>query len=80
VSPGCGAGAAALVTRASALQQQYHFRYPMPDRVGERLAHVKTDGATVLTDDFAPVDIYRDDAAAAAEGSVMGLPTQVAGV
>jgi spermidine synthase len=51
--------AEALIERATALQQQYHFRYPMPDRVGERLANVKTDGAEVLTDDFAPVDIYR---------------------
>jgi spermidine synthase len=51
--------AEALIARATALQQQYHFRYPMPDRVGERLADVKTDGAAVLTDDFAPVDIYR---------------------
>ena len=49
----------ALIERATALQQQYHFRYPMPDRVGERLTDVKTDGAAVLTDDFAPVDIYR---------------------
>jgi spermidine synthase len=48
-----------LLQRATALQQQYRFRYPMPDRVGERLADVKTDGAEVLTDDFAPVDIYR---------------------
>jgi spermidine synthase len=49
----------ALIECATALQQQYHFRYPMADRVGERLADVKTDGAKVLTDDFAPVDIYR---------------------
>ncbi len=49
----------ALIARATALQQQYHFRYPMPDRVGERLTDVKADGAAVLTDDFAPVDIYR---------------------
>jgi len=48
-----------LTQRAMALQQQYHFRYPMSDRVGERLVDVKTDGAEVLTDDFAPVDIYR---------------------
>jgi spermidine synthase len=48
-----------LIERATALQQQYHFRYPMSDRVEERLADVKTDGAKVLTDDFAPVDIYR---------------------
>jgi hypothetical protein len=33
--------------------------FPMPDRVGERPADVKIDGAAVLTDDFAPVDIYR---------------------
>jgi hypothetical protein len=50
---------ASLQRRATALQQQYHFRYPRPDRVGERLADVKTDGAAVLTDDFAPVDLYR---------------------
>jgi spermidine synthase len=48
-----------LMQRATALQQQHHFRYPMPDRVGERLGDVRTDGADVLTDDFAPVDIYK---------------------
>jgi hypothetical protein len=47
-----------LIERATALQQQDHFRYPMSDRVAERLSDVKTD-AEVLTDDFAPVDIYK---------------------
>jgi spermidine synthase len=48
-----------LMGRANTLQQQHHFRYPMADRVAERLTDAKTDGAEVLTDDFAPVDIYR---------------------
>ena len=56
---GAKPSAEVLMQRATALQHEYHFRYPMPDRVGERLADVKTDGAKVLTDDFAPVDIYR---------------------
>jgi hypothetical protein len=51
--------AADHVQRATALHERYHFRYPMPGRVEERLANVKTDGAPVLTGDFAPVDIYR---------------------
>jgi hypothetical protein len=44
--------------RVTALQDQHHFRYPMSDRVAERLADVKTDGE-VLTDDFAPVDVFK---------------------
>ena len=50
--------AESLMQRATALQQQHQFRYPMSDRVAERVADVKT-GDEVLTDDFAPVDIYQ---------------------
>ena len=44
--------------RALALQKQRHFRYPMSDLVGKRVTDQKADGASVLTDDFAPVNLY----------------------
>jgi spermidine synthase len=48
----------ALMRRAVALQKQRHFRYPLPDLVGKRVTDQKVDGADVLTDDFAPVNLY----------------------
>jgi hypothetical protein len=44
--------------RALALQKQGHFRYPMSDLVGKRVTDQNADGASVLTDDFAPVNLY----------------------
>ncbi len=48
-----------LAQRALALQNQFHFRYPLPDLVGERVTTQYSEGAEVLTDDFAPADLYR---------------------
>ena len=48
----------ALMQRAVALQAQYHFRYPLPDLVDKRTEDQNFDDAHVLTDDFAPVNLY----------------------
>ena len=48
-----------LARRAAALQNQFHFRYPLPDLVGKRVTEQYAQGAQVLTDDFAPADLYR---------------------
>ena len=47
-----------LMQRAVALQAQYHFHYPLPDLVSKRTEDQKFDEAHVLTDDFAPVNLY----------------------
>jgi hypothetical protein len=44
--------------RAVALQSQYHFRYPLPELVSKRTENQSFDEAHVLTDDFAPVNLY----------------------
>jgi hypothetical protein len=44
--------------RAVALHEQHHFRYPLPDLVGERVIDQSADGSDVLTDDFAAVNLY----------------------
>jgi predicted membrane-bound spermidine synthase len=48
----------ALMQRATALQAQYHFHYPLTDLVGKRIEEQNFDEAHVLTDDFAPVNLY----------------------
>jgi spermidine synthase len=53
-----------LTKRALALQNQFHFRYPLPDLVGKRVTAQYSEGAEVLTDDFAPADLYRATPAA----------------
>jgi spermidine synthase len=47
-----------LMQRAAALQAQYQFRYPLPDFVGRRVIDGDAAGGEVLTDDFAPVNLY----------------------
>jgi spermidine synthase len=51
--------AESLTQRALALQQQYHFRYGLPALVNNRVTAADSEGADVLTDDFAPADLYR---------------------
>jgi spermidine synthase len=48
-----------LMRRASALQQQFHFRYSLPALVGKQDTEPSIEGGEVLTDDFAPADLYR---------------------
>jgi spermidine synthase len=47
-----------LTQRATALQAQHHFRYPLPDLVGKRVVDSDAGNGEVLTDDFAPVNLY----------------------
>jgi spermidine synthase len=48
-----------LRQRAVALQAEYRFRYPLPPLVDKRVTELSSKGADVLTDDFAPADLYR---------------------
>jgi spermidine synthase len=47
-----------LADRARALQERYRFRYPMPQLLAKRVGHPRLDKAELLTDDFAPVNLY----------------------
>ena len=51
--------AESLMQRALALQTEYRFRYPLPAVIGKRVTELYSKGADVLTDDFAPADLYR---------------------
>jgi spermidine synthase len=57
-APAARPSADALMQRAAALQEQRHFRYPLSDLVGMRVTDQNAGGADVLTDDFAPVNLY----------------------
>jgi spermidine synthase len=46
----------ALLARATALQKQYRFLYPLPDILGERRTVNRKVPGKVLSDDFAPVE------------------------
>jgi hypothetical protein len=49
-----------LPARAEALQKQYNFRFPLPDVLKRRMANPEREarGGDVITDDFAPVNLY----------------------
>jgi len=49
-----------LAQRATGLQEQFKFRYPLPRMFARRIADVRTQtrGGAIITDDFAPVDLY----------------------
>ena len=47
-----------LAQRASALQEQYRFRYPLPGLAGARKENYTLPGGELLTDDFSPVNLY----------------------
>lgn len=53
-------GAEALAQRAATLQDKYKFRYALPTLLARRKTDVKAQTAKgeLLTDDFAPVDLY----------------------
>ena len=50
-----------LKERAEALQARYHFRYPPQSYVGRRVTDENADGGELLTDDFAPVNLYETE-------------------
>jgi spermidine synthase len=49
-----------LARRAEALQQRYGFRFPLPRQLERRIDNPQAQarGGTLLTDDFAPVNLY----------------------
>jgi spermidine synthase len=47
-----------LRSRAAALQQRHGFRYPLPQLMAKRAGLPALDKAELLTDDFAPVNLY----------------------
>jgi predicted membrane-bound spermidine synthase len=48
-----------LMLRATTLQMERRFRYPLPSLVGKRVTKLYSSGADVLTDDFAPAELFR---------------------
>jgi hypothetical protein len=42
-----------------ALQQEFHFRYSLADVVAKRVTKAAPFGGDLLTDGFAPADLYR---------------------
>jgi spermidine synthase len=50
-----------LKERAEALQARYHFRYPPQSYAGRRATDENADGGELLTDDFAPVNLYETE-------------------
>jgi spermidine synthase len=53
-----------LTRSAAALQARYHLRYPPGELAPGRVTDEKADGGQVLTDDFAPVNLYETQPAA----------------
>jgi len=49
-----------LATRAAALQDRYKFRYALPEVLKRRIANPQGEakGGSLITDDFAPVNLY----------------------
>jgi spermidine synthase len=47
-----------LTQRASALQEQHRFRYPLPGLAAARKLDFTMPGGALLTDDFSPVNLY----------------------
>jgi len=58
-APSSRPAADSLLQRALALQQQYHFRYSLSAFVRKRVTDWSAEGGDLLTDDFAPADLYR---------------------
>jgi len=48
----------AVVRRATEMQEKHKFRFPLPDLIAHPLATVDTAQGVMLTDDFAPADLY----------------------
>src|SRR5205085_7845147 len=47
-----------LRVRAAALQEKFRLRFALPNLVARRSEASDTAGAELLTDDFAPADLY----------------------
>ncbi len=51
-------GAEMLMERARVLQEDHHFRYPLPSLARRRVVNRSAERGELLTDDFAPVNLY----------------------
>ena len=51
-------GTAMLLEQARVLQQDYHFHFPLPDIAKRRVVNRNAERGELLTDDFAPVNLY----------------------
>jgi predicted membrane-bound spermidine synthase len=49
---------AAIARNASTLQEQYRFRFPLPQLAARHLDRVDVSQGMLLTDDFSPADLY----------------------
>ena len=49
---------ATLAARAAALQQRHNFRFPLPELLARRTDKRPAQKGELLTDDFAPVNLY----------------------
>jgi spermidine synthase len=58
-APASRPSADSLLQRALALQKQFHFRYSLSGPISRRVTDQNSEGADLLTDDFAPADLYR---------------------
>jgi hypothetical protein len=60
VATAAPAEAQTLERRAAALQKQHGFRFSLPDILRWRMdkSQSQTAGGDVITDDFAPADVY----------------------
>jgi spermidine synthase len=47
-----------LIERARLLQEDYRFRFPLPDIAKRRVVNRSAERGELLTDDFAPVNLY----------------------
>ena len=50
--------AATLQRRAEMLQERYRFRFALPQILQRRQDNPRPDGGEIITDDFAPADVY----------------------
>ena len=48
----------ALIKRAATLQTQHHFRYPLSELLAKQVPARSNEDGDLLTDDFAPVNLY----------------------
>jgi predicted membrane-bound spermidine synthase len=60
VSPDPAFDKDALGSRAAAMQERYSFRFPLPQLLARRMAKPmgEATGGVLITDDFAPVNLY----------------------
>ena len=49
-----------MAGRAAALQDRYGFRFPLPQLLARRMSNPQSQaaGGTLISDDFAPVNLY----------------------